>query len=51
MKLCKLCLQLHVPKKCNGKNCFTCAKPHNTMLHLSNSSELRKSEAEKPSED
>ncbi|KAF0744804.1 Peptidase A2 domain-containing protein, partial [Aphis craccivora] len=51
MKLCKLCLRQHVPKKCNGKNCFTCSKPHNTMLHLSNSSELRKSEAEKPSED
>ncbi|KAE9521541.1 hypothetical protein AGLY_018067, partial [Aphis glycines] len=51
MKLCKLCLRQHAPKKCNGKNCFTCSKPHNTMLHLSNNSELRKSEAEKPSED
>ncbi|XP_025190399.1 uncharacterized protein LOC112590994 [Melanaphis sacchari] len=51
MKLCKLCLRQHAPKKCNSKNCFTCSKPHNTMLHLSNNSELRKSEAEKPSED
>lgn len=51
MKLCKVCLRQHVPKKCNGKNCFTCSKPHNTMLHLGNSSELRKSEAEKLSED
>lgn len=51
MKLCKVCLRQHVPKKCNGKNCFTCSKPHNTMLHLGNSSELKKSEAEKPSED
>ncbi|KAF0717513.1 Peptidase A2 domain-containing protein, partial [Aphis craccivora] len=51
MKLCKLCLRQHVPKKYNGKNCFTCSKPHNTMLHLSNSSEFRKSEAEKPFED
>jgi len=51
MKLCKLCLRQHAPNRCNVKHYFTCSKPHNTMLHLSNSSELKKSEVEKPSED
>lgn len=35
LKLCKICLRKHENKKCNARFCFKCAKPHNTLLHLS----------------
>ncbi|CAI6372875.1 unnamed protein product [Macrosiphum euphorbiae] len=35
LDLCKVCLRKHDGRKCNARFCFKCAKPHNTLLHLS----------------
>jgi len=36
LNLCNICLRRHDKRKCLGRNCLRCAKPHNTMLHINN---------------
>lgn len=36
LNLCNICLRRHDKRKCLGRNCLRCSKPHNTMLHINN---------------